>query len=136
MTITTIYVGVSSNSSRKAVKFFDENNVPYTIKQYKREPISNEEINGILEDSDIGTECFFKKPFYEKNKEFILGMTLEECKTFIRKNPNALKFPIIIQGEKNWIGYNEEEYKTFFSKEARKMEREKLEKLEKLLLAI
>lgn len=133
MTIATIYVGASSTSSRKALKFFDENNIPYKEKKYNREPISKEEINRILKDSDNGTECFFKKTFYEKNKELILGMSLEECKTFITKNPKAIKFPIIIQGEKNWIGYNEEEYKTFFSKEARKMEREKLEKL---LLAI
>ena len=116
-----IYVSPSCSSCRKALKWFDEQKIPYVQKNIFARPLTEEELKDILIKSENGTEDIIStrsKVFKETNKD-IDDMSFSELIAFIRKNPSVLKRPIMVDDTKVQVGYNPEEIRVFIPHEKR-----------------
>lgn len=109
-----LYVKSSCSSSRKAKSFLSEKNIPYCIHSLK-DGVTKEFVKEILSKTE-GISDIVKKGSNEKFENMSMAEFIEE----VTKDPTILKSPILIQGEKINIGYNEEEICTFLSRKEKK----------------
>jgi len=117
----TIYTTPSCSSCRKAKKWLDEHRVPYQEKNLFNHPISIKDIDLMLENAENGFEDIIStrsKIFKEMSLD-VEDMKISELKKFIIDYPSVLKRPIIIDGEKMQVGYNDEEIRVFIPKRLR-----------------
>lgn len=115
MKIVTVYTQTSCSSSRKAIKFLKENNIPYREIKLGNETITKEHLELLMETSENGFEDLVKRTALND----LLDLGTEECKLHIISNPKKLRTPVMIQGFKSSSGYNEEEITMFFNREKR-----------------
>lgn len=117
----TIYTSPSCSSCRKAKKWLDKFDLEYKEKNLFVTPISEKEIKYILEQTENGTDDIISKrsKIISENNIDVDDMTTQELIHFIQNNPSILKRPIIIEGHKLQIGYNEEDIRVFIPRELR-----------------
>lgn len=110
-----IYTSSSCASCRKAIKWLEENKVPYKEINFFQTPITREDIVSMLENSYNGFEDIIstRSKAYQEAGVDIFDMKFNELVDFIIKNPSVLKRPIIIEDNKLQVGYNDEEIRTF-----------------------
>ncbi|HHW79409.1 MAG TPA: transcriptional regulator Spx [Acholeplasmataceae bacterium] len=119
----TIYTTPSCSSCRKAKKWLEEHKIEYVEKNLFNEPITENDIDLMLANTENGFDDIIStrsKVFKEEDLD-IEDMKMSELKAFIIKNPSVLKRPIIIEGEKMQVGYNEEEIRVFIPKRLREL---------------
>ncbi|MED2737197.1 ArsC/Spx/MgsR family protein [Bacillus toyonensis] len=124
METLVIYTKSSCASSRNAVKFLDEHNIPYKRVRLgmKGSTISKSHLDYLIKNSNAGFEGLVNR-----NKlEGLLDLSVEECKEYLRENPRFLKTPILIGRQNYYVGYNDSVYGMFFTRELR---RQKLKRL-------
>ena len=119
-----IYTTPSCASCRKAKKWFDQYNIPYSEKNIFSIKLSKEDIFKMLANSENGFEDIIStssKVFKEKklNPD---SMSVKELVEFIIENPSVLKRPIIINDNELQVGYNNEDITIFLPKELRDSE--------------
>jgi regulatory protein spx len=83
------------------------------------------EIKDILEKTENGTEDIIstRSKVIAENNIDLDSMSISELIAFIQDNPSAMKRPIIIEGNKLQIGYNEEEIRMFIPRKLRNLAR-------------
>ena len=116
-----IYTTPSCASCRKAKKWFDQYNIPYSEKNIFSIKLSKEDIFKMLANSENGFEDIIStrsKIFREKKLEPDL-MSVQELVSFIIEYPSVLKRPIIINENELQVGYNNEDITIFLPKELR-----------------
>jgi regulatory protein spx len=77
----------------------------------------------MLENAENGFDDIIStrsKVFKEQDLD-IEDMRISELKEFILDNPSVLKRPIIIDGDKLQVGYNDEEIRVFIPKRLREL---------------
>ena len=119
-----IYTTPSCASCRKAKKWFDQYNIPYSEKNIFSIKLSKEDIFKMLANSENGFEDIIStrsKIFREKKLEPDL-MSVQELVSFIIEYPSVLKRPIIINENELQVGYNNEDITIFLPKELRNSE--------------
>lgn len=119
----SIYTTPSCSSCRKAKKWLDDHKIPYNEKNLFSQRIGLEDINKMLENAENGFEDIIStrsKIFKEQSLD-VEDMKMSELKQFIIDNPSVLKRPIIIDGEKMQVGYNDEEIRVFIPKRLREL---------------
>ena len=119
-----IYTTPSCASCRKAKKWFDQYNIPYSEKNIFSIKLSKEDIFKMLANSENGFEDIIStrsKVFKEKHLEPD-NMSIHELVNFIIDNPSVLKRPIIINENELQVGYNNEDITIFLPKELRNRE--------------
>ena len=119
-----IYTTPSCASCRKAKKWFDQYNIPYSEKNIFSIKLSKEDIFKMLANSENGFEDIIStrsKIFREKKLEPDL-MSVQELVSFIIEYPSVLKRPIIINENELQVGYNNEDITIFLPKELRNRE--------------
>ena len=119
-----IYTTPSCASCRKAKKWFDQYNIPYSEKNIFSIKLSKEDIFKMLANSENGFDDIIStrsKVFKEKQLEPD-NMTIQELVDFIIENPSVLKRPIIINENELQVGYNNEDITIFLPKELRNRE--------------
>ena len=119
-----IYTTPSCASCRKAKKWFDQYNIPYSEKNIFSIKLSKEDIFRMLANSENGFEDIIStrsKIFREKKLEPEC-MTVQELVSFIIEFPSVLKRPIIINENELQVGYNNEDITIFLPKELRNSE--------------
>lgn len=119
-----IYTTPSCASCRKAKKWFDQYNIPYSEKNIFSIKLCKDDILKMLANSENGFEDIIStrsKVFKEKELEPD-SMTTQELVDFIINNPSVLKRPIIISDEELQVGYNNEDITIFLPKELRNRE--------------
>jgi regulatory protein spx len=119
----TIYTTPSCSSCRKAKKWLDDHKIPYDEKNLFNSRISESDIDHMLENAENGFEDIIStrsKIFKEQSLD-VEDMKMSELKQFIIDNPSVLKRPIIIEGEKLQVGYNDEEIRVFIPKRLREL---------------
>ena len=119
-----IYTTPSCASCRKAKKWFDQYNIPYSEKNIFSIKLSKEDIFRMLANSENGFDDIIStrsKVFKEKQLEPD-SMTIQELVDFIIENPSVLKRPIIINENELQVGYNNEDITIFLPKELRNRE--------------
>lgn len=119
-----IYTTPSCASCRKAKKWFDQYNIPYSEKNIFSIKLSKEDIFKMLANSENGFDDIIStrsKVFKEKHLEPD-SMTINQLVEFIIENPSVLKRPIIINENELQVGYNNEDITIFLPKELRNRE--------------
>lgn len=119
-----IYTTPSCASCRKAKKWFDQYNIPYSEKNIFSIKLSKEDIFKMLANSENGFEDIIStrsKIFKEKKLE-PENMSVQSLVNFIIEYPSVLKRPIIINENELQVGYNNEDITIFLPKELRNSE--------------
>ena len=117
----TIYTTPSCSSCRKAKKWLDDHRIAYDEKNLFNQQITMNDIDAMLRNAENGFEDIIStrsKIFKEKALD-VEDMKISELKQFILDFPSVLKRPIIIDGEKMQVGYNDEEIRVFIPKRLR-----------------
>lgn len=119
-----IYTTPSCASCRKAKKWFDQYQIPYSEKNIFSIKLSKEDIYRMLANSENGFEDIIStrsKVFKEKKLD-PEAMSVQTLVDFIIDNPSVLKRPIIINENELQVGYNNEDITIFLPKELRSIE--------------
>ena len=119
-----IYTTPSCASCRKAKKWFDTHNIPYSEKNIFSIKISKEDIYKMLDNSENGFEDIIStrsKVFKEKQLD-PENMKVSELIDFIINNPSVLKRPIILNESELQVGYNNEDITIFLPRELRQQD--------------
>ncbi|MBQ3001701.1 MAG: transcriptional regulator Spx [Bacilli bacterium] len=119
-----IYTTPSCASCRKAKKWFDQYNIPYSEKNIFSIKLSKEDIFKMLANSENGFEDIIStrsKIFKEKQLDPD-AMSVQSLVDFIIEYPSVLKRPIILNENELQVGYNNEDITIFLPKELRKSE--------------
>ena len=119
----TIYTTPSCSSCRKAKKWLDDHKITYEEKNLFNQRITEQDIDMMLENAENGFEDIIStrsKIFKEENLD-VEDMRMSELKSFILDNPSVLKRPIIIDGQKMQVGYNDEEIRVFIPRRLREL---------------
>lgn len=119
----TIYTTPSCSSCRKAKKWLDDHKINYEEKNLFNSRITEEDIDRMLEHSENGFDDIIstRSKVFKENDLDIDDMRISELKQFILDNPSVLKRPIMIDGGKLQVGYNDEEIRVFIPKRLREM---------------
>ena len=88
--------------SKKAA--FDE-------REYGKQPLSENELRGIIGDDPIEPFLNTRKPLYREKNMKQKPPSKEEAIKLMLRDPNLLKRPVIIKGKKKLTGFNEAEVK-------------------------
>ncbi|MGO1058921.1 transcriptional regulator Spx [Planococcus sp. FY231025] len=110
-----LFTATSNTSCRKAIAWMNEYNIPYTEKNISTTPITVEEIQEILSLTNEGTEEIISKKAYaiKKLKVDIDSLSMPQLYQVIQDNPGILRLPIIHDGRKLQVGYNDDEIRQF-----------------------
>lgn len=110
-----VFTTTSNTSCRKAIDWLDEYEIPYEEKNLSKTPITVEEIQEILSLTNEGTEEIISKKtrVIKKLKVDIDTLSLPQLYEVIMNNPGMLHLPIIHDGRKLQVGYNDEEIRRF-----------------------
>lgn len=116
-----IYTTPSCASCRKAKKWFDQYNIPYSEKNIFSIKLSKEDIFKMLANSENGFDDIIStrsKVFKEKKLDPD-SMSVTALIDFIIDYPSVLKRPIIINESELQVGYNNEDITIFLPRELR-----------------
>lgn len=121
----TLYYGVSSAPSRKALQWFEKHDIECYKKRIDR--ICKEDLLRFLALSENGFSDLLKNPnrtkqLYLKQMECLEEMSFNTSIDFILKHPHLLRVPLILEGDKFSIGYNGEDIRVFLSRKYRNLE--------------
>ena len=105
-----IYGIKNCDSVRKAIKFFKNHHIPYTFINFRETPISQDEIDGWLEDTDIKTLFNTRGATYRTLKLKELDLSDDEKVTWLAKENMLIKRPVVSYENKIIVGYNETQY--------------------------
>ncbi|MGN5650853.1 ArsC/Spx/MgsR family protein [Bacillus sp. Brlt_9] len=123
METLVVYTKSGCASSRKAVKFLDENNIPYKrVRLGKECTMSTTHLNELIRKSPTGFEGLVNR---NKLKD-LLDLSVKECKQFLTDNPTYFKTPILIGRHNFYVGYNDNFMSVFFTRELRKQQLKEL----------
>lgn len=130
----TIYTTTSSSTSRKAIDFFESYNVAVTeirLGTEKSPELSVAEVIQLAKLAGGFNEILGERSRLFKDELKPLMMldttTTSDVINFIIKNPRVLKYPIVTDGKKIKVGFNEDGVRTFLPRPLkRKMFKETL----------
>lgn len=106
-----VYTGTNSNTSRKVVKWLEEEQVPFQRIKVTKDSLDINELKHLLQWTNSG---LFELLIKNINKDAFHELSLNEALEVVVNNPKLLRKPILFDGEKLQIGYNVEEIRSFF----------------------
>ncbi|TVP94787.1 MAG: Spx/MgsR family RNA polymerase-binding regulatory protein [Acholeplasmatales bacterium] len=118
-----MYTTPSCSSCRKAKKWFEEHRIEYREKNIFNIRLTREDIMLMLRNTENGFEDIIstRSKVFQDHDLDIDEMSMRELTDFIITNPSVLRRPIIIEGNKMQVGYNEDEIRTFIPKRLREI---------------
>ena len=127
----TIYTQSSCSSSRKALKWLNENNIPYTEKRITSQPLTLAEFKNILSMTEDGTDEIIATNSNDfKNLAIdIEQLSIQELYNLIQQHPRMLRSPILLDEKRIQVGYNEMDIRRFIPRRVRAFELNALQKL-------
>jgi regulatory protein spx len=110
-----VYTATSNRSCRKAIAWLEKYDIPYVEKNVSSEPLTKEELTEILSLTAEGTDEIIAKKSkgFKKLKVDLDGMTLNELYKMLQENPGLLRLPVLVDGVRLQIGYNDDEIRQF-----------------------
>ena len=118
-----MYTTPSCSSCRKAKKWFEEHRIEYREKNIFNIKLTRDDIMAMLKNTENGFEDIIStrsKVFQDQNLD-LEEMSMKDLVQFIIDNPSVLRRPIILEGNKMQVGYNEDEIRTFIPKRLREI---------------
>ncbi|MFC2948881.1 transcriptional regulator Spx [Virgibacillus sediminis] len=119
--MVTLFVTPSCTSCRKARKWLQANDIDFAERNILSESLTLPEIMEIFRLTDNGTEDLIstRTEWFEKNIDHLDGMHLTDLYCFIQDNPSILRSPIIHDGKRLMVGFNEFQIRRFIPKSVR-----------------
>lgn len=110
-----LFTATSNTSCRKAITWLEEYNIPFVEKNISNTPITVEEIQEILALTNEGTEEIISTKAYaiKKLNVDVESLSLPQLYKVIQDNPGVLRLPILHDGKKLQVGYNDDEIRQF-----------------------
>lgn len=123
-----LYGSASCNSCRKAKAWLDEQGLDFEERNIISNPLTKKELKEILTLTERGTEEIIatRSKVYNKFTFDFNDLSLNELVTVIEENPSLLKRPIVMDGARLQVGYNEDEMHQFIPREIRKITSKKM----------
>lgn len=117
-----VYYRGSCNSSKRAMKWFQEYNIPYQPIPISQLP--RKELVRLLPLTDKGVNSLIKKSSKTAGRTQtkaaqLMDMKLNEGISFLNVNSELLQTPLIIDRSKFLVGFNKEEIRQFIPRERR-----------------
>lgn len=110
----TFYWYPKCGTCRKAKKWLDDHHLSYKEIHIAENPPSKEELKGFYEKSGLELKKFFNtsgQKYRELNvKERMKTATEDELLELLASDGMLIKRPILTDGEKVTVGFNEDEY--------------------------
>ena len=119
-----LYYSTSSKSSRSARAWLVENNIPFNERDIIANPLDRDELKQILRLTENGFEDIVST----RSKAFkalhidLSDLGFNQLLDLLVEKPQLLKRPIIYDGRRLQIGYNEEDIRAFLPRSVRKSE--------------
>ena len=119
-----LYYSTSSKSSRSARAWLVENNIPFNERDIIADPLDRDELKQILRLTENGFEDIVST----RSKAFkalhidLSDLGFNQLLDLLVEKPQLLKRPIIYDGRRLQIGYNEEDIRAFLPRSVRKSE--------------
>jgi regulatory protein spx len=119
--MVTLYTSPSCTSCRKARTWLEEHNIPYVERNIFSEPLTLDEIKGILRMTEDGTDEIIstRSKVFQKLNIDLDSLPLQQLYDIIQKNPGLLRRPIILDEKRLQVGYNEDEIRRFLPRKVR-----------------
>lgn len=116
-----VYSSPSCTSCRKAKAWLEEHNIPYKERNIFAEPLTIEEIKGILRMTENGTDeiISMRSKIFQKLNIQVDSLPLQDLYEIIRQHPGLLRRPIIMDEKRLQVGYNEDEIRRFLPRKVR-----------------
>ncbi|EMT46662.1 MULTISPECIES: transcriptional regulator SpxA [Anoxybacillus] len=116
-----VYSSPSCTSCRKAKAWLEEHNIPYKERNIFAEPLTIEEIKGILRMTENGTDEIIstRSKIFQKLNIQVDSLPLQDLYEIIRQHPGLLRRPIIMDEKRLQVGYNEDEIRRFLPRKVR-----------------
>ena len=130
MTVT-IYTQSSCSSSRKAIKWLKENNIPFVEKRITSQPLTLSEFKDILRMTEDGTDEIIATNSNDfKNLDVdIEQLSILELYQLITQHPRMLRSPILLGEKRIQVGYNEMDIRRFIPRKVRAYELNAMQRL-------
>jgi len=116
----TMYWYPNCGSCKKAKKWLETHELTFRLIHIVEETPSEEKLRELIEKSGLPAKKFFNtsgKVYREQNmKDKIKDATIEEMVTYLASNGMLIKRPIITDGVKVTVGFNEEVFKNTWLK--------------------
>jgi len=109
-----VYGIKNCDSVKKALKFFKNHNLAYTLQDFKTESVSCDKISFWLESSDMKTIFNKRSTTYRTLELKEKNLTEDEQKEWLCKENLLIKRPIIEFEDKIIVGFNEKNYEGIF----------------------
>lgn len=109
-----IYGIKNCDSVKKALSFFKEHKIEYTLQDFKTDPVSSTEITAWLEQIDMKTLFNSRSTTYRNLKLKELNLDEDGQKEWLCKENLLIKRPVIEFDTKVIVGFNADNYKGVF----------------------
>lgn len=120
--MVTIYLSQSCNSSKRAINWFNRNNISFQAQRISQ--ISREDIVLALSMTDDGLKSIVKCQGHTNTIKKISSlntMNFNEAISYIKTHTEILRTPIIISKNKILIGYNDADIRQFIPQYKRRL---------------
>ena len=112
--MTKIYGIKTCGSVRKAIKFFNENNLEFEFCDFRKEPLSDSKLDFFVSNIDVNKLFNNKGTKYRDLKLKELNLDDAGKLTWLKKENMLLKRPVIEFDNKALCAFDEEVYKNTF----------------------
>lgn len=130
MTVT-IYTQTSCTSSKKALQWLTENEIPYVEKRITSDALTLSEFKQILGMTEDGTDEIIStnSKDYKNLSCDINHLSIQELYSIIKEHPKMLRSPILIDAKRLQVGYNEMDIRRFIPRKVRAFELFEMQRL-------
>ncbi|MFC5463997.1 transcriptional regulator SpxA [Lederbergia graminis] len=129
--MVTLYTSPSCTSCRKARMWLEDQGITYKERNIFSEPLTLDEIKGILRMTEDGTDEIIstRSKIFQKLNIDLDSLPLQQLYDLIQKNPGLLRRPIILDEKRLQVGYNEDEIRRFLPRKVRSYQLREAQKL-------
>ena len=120
----TLFLSQSCTSCRKARAWLLNHEVPFQEHNIMTSPLSAPELQHILSLTENGTDDIIstRSKIFQKLDLDVEDLSISTLIQLIEENPSLLRRPIILDGKRMQIGFNEDEIRAFLPRSYRKEE--------------
>jgi len=129
--MVTLYTSPSCTSCRKAKVWLQTHEIDFTERNLFAEPLSIDEIKGILQMTEDGTEEIIstRSKAFQRLQLDIEDLSLNQLYDLISRDPSLLRRPILLDEKRLQVGYNEDEIRRFLPRKIRTLELQRAQAL-------
>ena len=119
-----LYFHTNDPSKRKAVRWFNDHDIPLIQRNIEKQPLSPDEVLHLLSISLNGTDDLISLRSRDTKalKMNRSSVTINEFTSAVQKSPRILKNPIIFDSVKLVTGFDQEKMGIFIPKSERRLE--------------